>query len=291
MSNAILPLAMLGSMMSSVGAVAYGIQTGAIPTGKSEPEPVYTPPPIESTGLTGGSMIVDDFVIQGDADEADVTAILEESALNETTTAHKLDEDDDQITGLAGMPVNCGIVDESQTALQSFGINKDNKYAYKCSSLENPGELKFGTAGKYVSSRGDIENLHQAQALCASNQALVGFVLDQNKSKTKIGYRYDCINLKGPAKIRTALTSYKPYESGDGMGEKGADLTSTARQTTQLKVLRSDNGTDAAGAAIPPGIGDIACNEGELLQGFAVEKSGNNMRYIYRCVTPAYEED
>ena len=287
MSNAILPLAMLGSMMSSVGAVAYGIQTGSIPTGKSEPEPVYTPPPpIESTGLTGGSMMVDDFVIQGDADEADITAILEESALDETTAAHEVDGDDDQITGLSGMPINCGVVDESQTALQSFGINKDSKYAYKCSSLENPGELKFGTAGKYVSSRGDIENLHQAQALCASNQALVGFVLDQNKSKTKLGYRYDCINLKGPAKIRTALTSYKPYKSGDGMGNEGADLTGAPRQNTQLKVLRSDNGGD-----LPPGIGDIACNDGELLQGFAIEKSGNNMRYIYRCVTPAYEAD
>jgi hypothetical protein len=287
MSNAILPLAMLGSMMSSIGAVAYGIQTGAIPTGKSEPEPVYIPPPpVESSGLTGGSMMVDDFVIQGDADEADVTAILEESAVDTTTDAHVLDGDDDQITGLAGMPINCGVVDESQTALQSFGINKDSKYAYKCSSLENPGELKFGTAGKYVSSRGDIENLHQAQALCASNQALVGFVLDQNKSKTKLGYRYDCINLKGPAKIRTALTSYKPYKSGDGMGAEGADQTGADRQNTQLKVLRSDNGVN-----LPPGIGDIACNEGELLQGFAVEKSGNNMRYIYRCVTPAYEAD
>ena len=294
MSNAILPLAMLGSMMSSAGAVAYGIQSGAIPSGKSEPEPVYMPPPpIESTGLTGGSMMVDDFVIQGDADEADITAILEESALDETTAAHEVDGDDDQITGLSGMPINCGVVDESQTALQSFGINKDNKYAYKCSSLENPGELKFGTAGKYVSSRGDIENLHQAQALCASNQALVGFVLDQNKSKTKLGYRYDCINLKGPAKIRTALTSYKPYKSGDGM-DNGADQTGAARQNTQLKVLRSDNGTEKVNnvnVPIPPGIGDIACNEGELLQGFAVEKSGNNMRYIYRCVTPAYEED
>jgi len=288
MSNAILPLAMLGSMMSSVGAVAYGIQTGAIPTGKSEPEPVYTPPPpVESTGLTGGSMMVDDFVIQGDADEADVTAILEESALEATTAAHKVDADDDQITGLSGMPINCGVVDESQTALQSFGINKDNKYAYKCSSLENPGELKFGTAGKYVSSRGDIENLHQAQALCASNQALVGFVLDQNKSKTKLGYRYDCINLKGPAKIRTALTSYMPYESGDGMGKSGtppisdgSDLTGEDRRDKQMAVLQPTSG-----------IGDIACNDGELLQGFAVEKSGNNIRYIYRCVTPAYEAD
>lgn len=281
MSNAILPLAMLGSMMSSVGAVAYGIQTGAIPSGKSEPEPVYIPPtPSEPAELMGGSMMVDDFVIQGDADEADITAILEESALETTTDAHAVDGDDDQITGLSGMPINCGVVDESQTALQSFGITADKKYAYKCSSLENPGDLKFGTAGKYVSSRGEIENLHQAQALCASNQALVGFVLDQNKSKTKLGYRYDCINLKGPAKIRTALTSYKPYKSGDGMGEDDSDLTGEARRNTQIAVLQPTTG-----------IGDIACNEGELLQGFAVEKSGNNMRYIYRCVTPAYEAD
>lgn len=290
MSNAILPLAMLGSMMSSIGAVAYGIQTGAIPTGKSEPEPEYMPPPtpIESTGLTSGSMMVDDFVIQGDADEADITAILEESALTEKTIAHKVDSDDDQITGLSGMPINCGPdADENQTAIQSFGLLPGGEYGYKCSSLENPGELKFGIAGSYVSSRGDIENLHQAQALCASNQALVGFVLDQNKSKTKLGYRYDCINLKGPAKIRTALTSYKPYESGDGMGKSGdpptpdgSDLTGEDRRNTQIAVLQPTTG-----------IGDIKCNDGELLQGFAVEKSGNNMRYIYRCVTPAYEED
>ena len=280
MSNAVLPLALVGSMCSSVAAVAYGIQTGAIPTGKSEPEPAYVAPvpsaPLDM--MDSGSMMVDDFVIQGDADEADVTAILEEEALTPYTSDHSLDSDDDQISGLAGMPINCGPDDdENQTALQSFGLTSDNKYGYKCSSLENPGELKFGTAGKYVSSRGDIENLHQAQALCASNQALVGFVLDQNKSKTKLGYRYDCINLKGPAKIRTALTSYKPYKSGDD-GE--TELTGVPRQTAQLAVLQPTSG-----------IGDISCNEGELLQGFAVEKSGNNMRYIYRCVTPAYEAD
>ena len=280
MSNAVLPLALVGSMCSSVAAVAYGIQTGAIPTGKSEPEPAYVAPvpsaPLDM--MDSGSMMVDDFVIQGDADEADVTAILEEEALTPLTSVHSLDSDDDQISGLAGMPINCGPDDdENQTALQSFGLTKDNTYGYKCSSLENPGELKFGTAGKYVSSRGEIENLHQAQALCASNQALVGFVLDQNKSKTKLGYRYDCINLKGPAKIRTALTSYKPYKSGDD-GE--TELTGADRQNTQLAVLQPTSG-----------IGDISCNEGELLQGFAVEKSGNNMRYIYRCVTPAYEAD
>jgi hypothetical protein len=230
--------------------------------------------------MDSGSMMVDDFVIQGDADEADISAILEEDALTSTTMVHT-HPDDDQISGLAGMPINCGPDDdENQTALRSFGLNADMKYGYTCSSLENPGELKFGTAGKYVSSRGDIENLHQAQALCASNQALVGFVLDQNKSKTKVGYRYDCINLKGPAKIRTALTSYKPYSSGDGAGEGGDDLEGVPRQTKQLAVLQP-----------AAGIGDISCNEGELLQGFAVEKSGNNMRYIYRCVTPAYEAD
>lgn len=280
MSNAVLPLALVGSMCSSVAAVAYGIQTGAIPTGKSEPEPAYVAPvpsaPLDM--MDSGSMMVDDFVIQGDADEADVTAILEEEALTPLTSVHSLDLDDDQISGLAGMPINCGPDDdENQTALQSFGLTKDKTYGYKCSSLENPGELKFGTAGKYVSSRGEIENLHQAQALCASNQALVGFVLDQNKSKTKLGYRYDCINLKGPAKIRTALTSYKSYKSGDD-GE--TELTGEDRQLAQLAVLQPT-----------AGIGDISCNEGELLQGFAVEKSGNNMRYIYRCVTPAYEAD
>ena len=280
MSNAVLPLALVGSMCSSVAAVAYGIQTGAIPTGKSELEPAYVAPvpsaPLDM--MDSGSMMVDDFVIQGDADEADVTAILEEEALTPLTSVHPLDSDDDQISGLAGMPINCGPDDdENQTALQSFGLTKDKTYGYKCSSLENPGELKFGTAGKYVSSRGEIENLHQAQALCASNQALVGFVLDQNKSKTKLGYRYDCINLKGPAKIRTALTSYKSYKSGDD-GE--TELTGEDRQLAQLAVLQPT-----------AGIGDISCNEGELLQGFAVEKSGNNMRYIYRCVTPAYEAD
>ncbi len=287
MSNAILPLALVGSMCSSVAAVAYGIHTGAIPTGKSEPEPAYVAPvpsaPLDM--MDSGSMMVDDFVIQGDADEADISAILEEDALTSTTAVHT-HPDDDQISGLAGMPINCGPDDdENQTALRSFGINADMKYGYTCSSLENPGELKFGTAGKYVSSRGDIENLHQAQALCASNQALVGFVLDQNKSKTKVGYRYDCINLKGPAKIRTALTSYKPYSSGDGAAANGNDLEGADRQTAQLAVLQPTNDQGVGG------IGDISCNEGELLQGFAVEKSGNNMRYIYRCVTPAYEAD
>lgn len=281
MSNTVLPLALVGSMCSSVAAVAYGIQTGAIPTGKSEPEPEYVAPvpsaPLDM--MDSGSMMVDDFVIQGDADEADISAILEEDALTSTTMVHTY-PDDDQISGLAGMPINCGPdADDNQTALRSFGLNNEKKYGYTCSSLENPGELKFGTAGKYVSSRGDIENLHQAQALCASNQALVGFVLDQNKSKTKVGYRYDCINLKGPAKIRTALTSYKPYSSGDDEAD-GEDLEGAPRQTKQLAVLQP-----------AAGIGDISCNEGELLQGFAVEKSGNNMRYIYRCVTPAYEAD
>jgi hypothetical protein len=121
--------------------------------------------------------------------------------------------------------------------------------------------LKFGNVGNYVTSRsGTIDDIHGAQALCSSNQALVGFVLDQNSSGTKAGYKYDCINLKGPAKVRTALSPYKTYVKSD-----------------PTKVLDE--------------IGAIECNEGELLQGFAAEKSGSNMRYIYRCVTPGYEAD
>lgn len=77
-------------------------------------------------------------------------------------------------------------------------------------------DLKFGNVGNYVTSRsGTIDDVHGAQALCASNQALVGFVLDQNSSGTKAGYKYDCINLKGPAKVRTALSAYKSYKEND----------------------------------------------------------------------------
>tara|TARA_R110002050_G_scaffold7885_2_gene29565 strand:- start:229 stop:1071 length:843 start_codon:yes stop_codon:yes gene_type:complete len=280
MSNAILPLAMLGSMMSSIGVVGYGVQTEWEFLGKKdeEPEIEFSPSPQQPTMGGVGSMIVDDFVIQGNTGEDDVTSILDDDIEAVRTLGHAAVEGDN-IQGLSAMPIGCSETEEDGelTAIREFEFTGTN-YSYSCSSLENPGELKFGSAGNYVTSRGNIENLHQSQALCASNQALVGFVLDQNKSKSKLGYRFDCVNLKGPAKVRTALTRYQPYN--DGVGEGPIPQGSTVPgddPTKQLNVLK--------------GIGKIKCNEDELLQGFAVEKSGNNIRYIYRCVTPDYEAD
>lgn len=263
MSNAILPLALLGSMGSSAAAVAYGISTDwEFVKGKEDvPAPVYTPLP-EPQGLAGSSsMMVDDFVIQSGGDEDDMTLMLDPDVITSEPTI-TVGGDTKALTAISSVPVNCTTTDDGeQTALQGFNITNENKYGYTCYSLENPGDVKFGLTGAYVSSqRGSVAGLHNAQALCASNQALVSFVLDENKSGTKVGYRYDCINLKGPAKVRTALTGYKPYNEND-----------------ELVSLRE--------------IGEVKCNEEELLQGFALEKSGNNMRYIYRCVTPGYEEE
>jgi hypothetical protein len=277
MSNAVLPLAMLGSMMSSIGVVGYGVRTEWKFLGKKEePEIEFSPSPQQPTMGGVGSMIVDDFVIQGNTGEDDVTSILDNDIKAITTPAHAAVEGDN-IQGLSAMPIGCSETEEDGelTAIREFEFTDTNTYSYSCSSLENPGELKFGSAGNYVTSRGNIGNLHQSQALCANNQALVGFVLDQNKTKSKLGYRFDCVNLKGPAKVRTALTRYQPYN--DGVGAATGAGAATDDPTKQLNVLK--------------GIGKIKCNEDELLQGFAVEKSGNNMRYIYRCVTPAYEAD
>lgn len=271
MSNAILPLVLLGSMGSSAAAIAYGIQTEWEFLGikKKEPEPVYTPP-VETQGLMGGgSMASESFVIQGNGDDDDMSIIDTENALLDQESNKYVSTGDptSNIAALTGMPVNCGLDGEDQTALRSFIFTSGSDgdiYKYNCSSIGNPGELKFGNVGNYVTSRsGTIDDIHGAQALCSSNQALVGFVLDQNSSGTKAGYKYDCINLKGPAKIRTALSPYKTYNPN-----------------APEQVLK-----DIGGA------GAIACNDDELLQGFAAEKSGSNMRYIYRCVTPGYEED
>src|SRR6056300_828896 len=276
MSNAILPLVLLGSMGSSAAAIAYGIQTEWEFLGikKEEPEPVYTPP-VETQGLMGGgSMASESFVIQGNGDDDDMSIIDDENAIVGELSNKYVSTGDptSNIAALAGMPVNCGISDGDQTALRSFKFVTDGDgdvYKYNCSSISNPGDLKFRNVGNYVTSRsGTIDDIHGAQALCSSNQALVGFVLDQNSSGTKAGYKYDCINLKGPAKVRTALSAYKPYD------EKNTS-----------NVLK-DISAESDGK-----VGAIECNEGELLQGFAAEKSGSNMRYIYRCVTPGYEED
>jgi len=309
MSNAILPLVLLGSMGSSAAAIAYGVKTDWEFLGGKDKEPVYTPP-TQSTSLMGGgggdvgSLIVDDFVVGGD--EEDMTMIDEDGETFTDSLPHApvYTSGDTNISALTGMPINCpDTEDDGQSAMRGFKfygtipsattaaditaaadadeeagttakmdeLRTQSSYGYQCSTLENPGSLQFGKVGNYKSHRGDISDLHGSQALCASNQALVGFVLDQNKSGTKSGYRYDCIDIKGPAKVRTAITPYKPYNSGEGVD--GADDT----PVSQLKTLKD--------------IKDISCREGELLQGFATEKSGNNMRYIYRCITPGYEAD
>ena len=279
MSNAILPLVLLGSIGGSVAAVAYGVKTDWEFLGGKDKEPEYTPPAQEAlmSGSSGGvgSLIVDDFVVTGD--EQDMTMIGDDGEDFTDSLPHEpvYDSDDTNISALTGMPINCpDTEDDGQSAMRGFKFYENsskNVYGYQCSTLENPGSLQFGKVGNYKSHRGDISDLHGSQALCASNQALVGFVLDQNKSGTKSGYRYDCIDIKGPAKVRTAITPYKPYDSGEGASSAEDD---DSKQVTTLKE-----------------IGDISCREGELLQGFATEKSGNNMRYIYRCITPGYEAD
>ena len=277
MSNAILPLVLLGSMGSSAAVIAYGVKTDWEFMGGKDDAPVYTPPPTQQSLMSGGggdvgSLIVDDFVVGGD--EEDMTMINDEDDTYTNTVAFSkdADSDDTNISALTGMPINCPDTEEDgQSAMRGFKFHiggapgsttlTSNVYGYQCSTLENPGSLQFGKVGNYKSHRGDIGDLHGSQALCASNQALVGFVLDQNKSGTKAGYRYDCIDMKGPVKVRTAITPYKPYD-----------------ETDQLDTFNK--------------IGDgVSCREGELLQGFATEKSGNNMRYIYRCITPGYEAD
>jgi len=309
MSNAILPLVLLGSIGGSVAAVAYGVKTDWEFLGGKDKEPEYTPPAQASlmSGSSGdvGSLIVDDFVVGGN--EQDMTMIDDdgEEYINSVTHEPDYDADETNISALTGMPINCpDDEDDKQRAMRGFKfytggipiatttttigtattadaaagntvemdkLKTVDVYGYQCSTLENPGSLQFGKVGNYKSHRGNISDLHGSQALCASNQALVGFVLDQNKSGTQSGYRYDCIDIKGPAKVRTAITPYKPYKSGEGVD--GADDT----PVSQLETLKD--------------IGDISCREGELLQGFATEKSGNNMRYIYRCITPGYEAD
>jgi hypothetical protein len=308
MSNAILPLVLLGSIGGSVAAVAYGVKTDWEFLGGKDKELEYTPPAQASlmSGSSGdvGSLIVDDFVVSGD--EEDMTLIGDDGDTFTNTLSHApvYTADDTNISALTGMPINCpDDEDDGQSAMRGFkfygGIKSDasetdttlaNVYGYQCSTLENPGSLQFGKVGNYKSHRGDISDLHGSQALCASNQALVGFVLDQNKSGTKSGYRYDCIDIKGPAKVRTAITPYKPYDSGENISAAIALVNGSA---TAVPVVAVASGQDAFANQLKTlrDIGDISCREGELLQGFATEKSGNNMRYIYRCITPGYEAD
>ena len=307
MSNAILPLVLLGSIGGSVAAVAYGVKTDWEFLGGKDKELEYTPPAQASlmSGSSGdvGSLIVDDFVVGGD--EQDMTLISDDGETFSNTLSHVFNSDDDtNISALTGMPINCpDTEDDGQSAMRGFkfysGIaagsatdstTETNVYGYQCSTLENPGSLQFGKVGNYKSHRGNISDLHGSQALCASNQALVGFVLDQNKSGTKSGYRYDCIDIKGPAKVRTAITPYKPYDSGEDAAIS-TDVTDGAPAPAYVRKVVLKDDLPAKQLKTLKDMDDISCREGELLQGFATEKSGNNMRYIYRCITPGYEAD
>lgn len=272
MSNAILPLVLLGSMGSSAAAIAYGVKTDwEFLGGKKEEEVVYVAPVADiGGGGETGSLVVENFVVGGDSDDMSTIGEVVEDATDTTpaistiSAVHAIPTDDDEniVFGLSAMPVNCpDMGEDGQSALSGFAMNDAGKYDYSCKTLENPGPLAFGKVGGYTSHGGELGDLHGTSAVCKSNQALLGFVLDQNKSGTKAGYRFDCIDLKGPAKVRTALTSYTPYDK------------TTASQLNSFKKLAPK------------------CGEDELLQGFALEKSGNNMRYIYRCVTPGYEAD
>ena len=298
MSNAILPLVLLGSMGSSAAAIAYGVKTDWEFLGGKDKEPVYTPPPAQQSLMGGGggdvgSLIVDDFIVGGDEEdmsflgdevEDDATA---SPAISTITMAH-VDDEGDNIAGLTSMPINCPEVEDyGQTALTGFGMDANKKYDYTCAGIENPGKLAFGKVGNYRTHRGKISDLHQSQALCASNQALLGFVLDKNSSGTKAGYRFDCIDLKGPAKVRTALTPYTPYiEDADAV--TAVPAVGTVGTTGYVAAVAGVTGKYSADTLKSL---NIKCNEDELLQGFATEKSGNNMRYIYRCITPGYEAD
>ncbi len=90
MSNAVLPLAMLGSMMSSIGVIGYGVQTEWEFLGKKDEEPEidFSPSPQQPTMGGVGSMIVDDFVIQGNTGGDDVTSILDNDMESLTTEKH-----------------------------------------------------------------------------------------------------------------------------------------------------------------------------------------------------------
>jgi hypothetical protein len=300
MSNAILPLVLLGSIGGSVAAVAYGVKTDWEFLGGKDKELEYTPPAQASlmSGSSGdvGSLIVDDFVVTGDED--DMSFLGDEVEDDDTVTpgistitiAHA-DLEGDNIAGLTSMPINCPEVEDyGQTALTGFGMDANKKYDYTCAGIENPGKLAFGKVGNYRTQRGKISDLHQSQALCASNQALLGFVLDKNSSGTKAGYRFDCIDLKGPAKVRTALTPYTPYIE-DEEGVTAVTAVAASVGPPAVAAVAAVTGVDAKYSADTLKSLNIKCNEDELLQGFATEKSGNNMRYIYRCITPGYEAD
>jgi hypothetical protein len=270
MSNAIAPLALLGSIASSVGGIAYGVSTEWEFLGlkKKEVAEVVVPTVSQASAFDEGDLSVSDgdFITGVSDDEEIYSGIAEEAAVTDglygTSENLAAVPDGTTLDRLAGTPITCSETEDGMTTgLQGFMLRGD-KYHYGCASLDEPGAAALGKYGKKGSSdQGTVAGLSGKSAICGPKQAMTSFVLHPNRSGSKVQYKYDCINLRGPTKVRTATTKYSSYD-------EDADLNSLANASL-----------------------DVKCNNDELLQAFGLEKSGNNIRYIYRCVTPGYEED
>ena len=277
MSNAILPLAVLGCICSSVGGIAYGFSTEwkflGLKKEEAQAPVVVTTGQASAFGEDDISASADDFVTRASSDEEVYSSIASEATLADGAYTGYIDliagpPDGTALDRLAGSPITCSETDDgATTALQGFMLKTGSntiKYHYGCAALDEPGIAQLGKYGpKGTSERGTIAGLGGKSAICGPKQAMTSFVANPNRTGSQVQYKYDCINLKGPTKVRTATTKYTTYNEG----------------------------TDGGLASLSNSALDIKCNTGELLQAFALEKSGNNVRYIYRCVTPGYEED
>lgn len=271
MSNAIVPLALLGSIGSSIAGVAYGVSTEwkFLKAKETAPAPVVvTTSQASAFGEGDLNASAEDFITGPDDNDEIYSGIGVEAEFNDDgvyTTSETLVASGDDVTAidrLAGTPITCAETEDGMTTgLQGFMLRGDN-YHYGCASLDEPGSAELGKYGKQGNSeQGTVAGLSSKSAICGPKQAMTSFVLHPNRSGSKVQYKFDCINLRGPTKTRTATTKYSRYDE-----EKDMDSLNNAAL-------------------------DIKCNNDELLQAFGLEKSGNNIRYIYRCVTPGYEED
>ena len=272
MSNAILPLALLGSIGSSIGGIVYGFTTEWEFLGrKKAPVETVTAPTTTQASAFGSELDVSagDFIMAAAENEEVYSSIVAEALREEGNneyykSAVPIGAGETPLDKLAATPITCVSDDEGTTALEGFMLNTvGDKYNYGCATIDEPGAAqlgKYGTKGK--SDQGTVSGLGSKSAICGPKQAMTSFVLHPNRSGSQVQYKFDCVDLKGPTKVRTATTSYSPYNESNGL----ESLTNAALQ--------------------------IKCKPNEeLLQAFGLEKSGNNIRYIYRCVTPGYEED
>jgi hypothetical protein len=270
MSNAILPLALLGSIGSSVAGVVYGIRTEwEFLGGKKEVAPPPPPPTTTQASAFGAELdtSMGDFVMAANDNEEVYSSVVSAALRSEDdaevySKTQTLGSGEEPLDKLASSPITCESNDDETTALEGFML-RDTGYKYGCATIDEPGKAELGKYGtKGNSDQGQVSGLSSKSAVCGPKQAMTSFVLHPNRSGSKVQYKFDCIDLKGPTKIRTATTRYSTYDEENGL------------QSLQNAAL------------------DIKCRpDEELLQGFGLERSGKNIRYVYRCVTPGYEED